>query len=79
LSEGGVGALPVAFQMNRLKELVAKMMLEEGKEVCAERADSGSCGTPNRQSSVSCARHPSQTLDVYCCKCKEIVCRDCIL
>ena len=60
-------------------ELVAKMVLEEGKEVCAERADSGACGTPNRQSSVSCARHPSQTLDVYCCKCKETVCRDCIL
>ena len=65
--------------MNRLKELVAKMILEEEKEVCAERADSGVCGTPNRQSSVNCARHPSQTLDVYCCKCKEIVCRDCIL
>ena len=80
LLEGGVGGLPVAFHMNRLKELVAKMMLEEGT---IEEVDAigtvDAVVSPRRSGISSCTRHPSQTLDVYCHKCKEVVCRDCIL
>ena len=80
LLEGGVGALPVAFHMNRLKELVTKMMLEEGKLEEVDAVDNVEADVlPGRSGLSNCARHPSQTLDVYCHKCEEVVCRDCIL
>jgi len=80
LLEGGVGAFPVAFQMNRLKELVAKMMLEEEKLEEVDAVASVEADVSPRRSGVSsCTRHPRQTLDVYCHKCEEVVCRDCIL
>ena len=80
LLEGGVSGLLVAFHMNRLKELVAKMMLEEGTIAEVDAVGTVEADISPRRSGVSsCTRHPSQTLDVYCHKCKEVVCRDCIL
>ena len=85
LMEGGVSRLPVAFKMNRLKQLVAKMLEEE-----EEKAGTGArveadepakvVAMPSRQGSYSnCTRHPCQPKDVYCRHCEEVVCRDCIL
>lgn len=75
-SSGGVSDLPVAFNINRLKQLVDRMRLEE-KEKTSVVVDT----PPNRASTSfsQCAQHPNQSLDMYCRKCEEVVCRDCIL
>ena len=82
VSRGGVLNLPAAFKLNRLITLVNKIRLEErekprvgsvesdGKEVLA---------TPTGEGITGCSQHPGETLDVYCCDCAAIVCRDCIL
>ena len=80
----GVAGLPIAFQINRLKEVVAKMTLEEeGEKEKVKRSvepDGPTADVPARQGSVSsCGRHPGQPLDLYCRQCEELVCRDCIL
>ena len=71
--------LPVAFKINRLIQIFTKMQLEvkdkahgvteaiNRKEVVAK--------TPDQ----TCSQHPGQALDVYCCECEHIVCRECIL
>ena len=82
LLAGGVVGLPVAFQINRLKEVVARMTLEgEGEKATGTvESDGPTADVPERQGSVSsCSHHPSQSLDLYCRQCEELVCRDCIL
>ena len=71
-SVGGVNGLPVAFKINRLKELVSKM--QEERTAGGQDAVATPPGDPS-----NCTQHPSQTLDVYCRQCEEVVCRDCIL
>ena len=78
----GVAGLPVAFQINRLKEVVARMVLEgEGEKVKGTtESDGPTADAPERQGSVSsCSHHPSQSLDLYCRQCEELICRDCIV
>ena len=78
VSVGGVGRLPVAFKINRLKQLVSKMQLEERAAVVTDGPEVSA--TPPHQGDPSCCKkHPSQALDVYCCECEEVVCRDCLL
>ena len=75
---GGVGKLPVAFKINRFKQLVSKMQLEETAVVVTDGPEESA--TPPHQGDPSCCKqHPNQALDVYCCECEEVVCRDCIL
>lgn len=79
-SVGGVGRLPVAFKINRLKQLVSKMQLEERASVGTVTTDGPEImATPPQGDASSCKHHPNQTLDVYCRECEEVVCRDCIL
>ena len=78
MSVGGVGKLPVAFKINRLKQLVSKMQLEERAAVVTDGPEVSA--TPPHQGDPSCCKqHPSQALDVYCCECEEVVCPHCIL
>ena len=78
---GGVSALPVAFQINRLKALVARMGLEEGgaAPLGTCQTDGSETGPPERSGASKCVQHPSQTLDLYCHQCEEFACRDCIV
>ena len=84
-SVGGVQSLPVAFKVNRLKELVTRMQREESASAFGTVATDGprpvTLATPpsNVGDSSTCQFHPGQTLDMYCRQCNEIVCRDCIL
>ena len=60
------------------------MMLEgEGemeKTTSTEKSDGPTTNVPERQGRVStCVHHPSQSLDLYCRQCEELVCRNCIL
>ena len=76
-----VAGLSVAFQVNRLKEVVAKMTLEEESKAAGSVATDGPmAGEVERQgSSFTCPYHPSQMRDLYCRQCQQLVCRDCIL
>ena len=76
--------LACCLPSNGLKEVVAKMMFEgEGKRektTSTVKSDGPTADEPERQGSVcSCSHHPSQSLDLYCRQCEELVCRDCIL
>ena len=81
ISEGGVDGLRVAFKINRLIQLVNKMKLEErpSAETIAADGPEVAVTPPVHGDNSSCKRHPSQALDVYCRRCDEVVCRDCIL
>ena len=85
VSVSGVKELPIAFKLNRLIHLVNKMRVEErGKERTAgslgKEARTEVLATPPQNEGTSgCTQHPGQTLDVYCLKCEDVVCRDCIL
>ena len=76
-----VAGLSVAFQVNRLKEVVAKMTLEEESKATGSVATDGPMTGEVKQqgSSSTCPYHPSQTRDLYCRQCQQLVCRDCIL
>ena len=79
---GGVSGLPVAFQINRLKALVARMGLDEGGAAPGtSETDGPEVVQPERSSrGVSkCVQHPSQNQDLYCHQCEEFACRDCIV
>ena len=78
---GGVSGLPVAFQINRLKALVARMGLEEGgaAPLGTCETDGSETGPPEHGGASNCVQHPSQSLDLYCRQCDEFACSDCIL
>ena len=80
-----MAGLPVAFKINSLKEVVAKMVLDgggEGKKVTGTVESDGSTADvrvlEQRSSIPSCSCHPNQSLDLYCCKCEELFCLHCI-
>ena len=79
-SIGGVSDLPVAFKINRLKQLVSRMQLQEKEKAVVGQEVLATPSSYSRASTASqCVQHPSQPLDMYCRKCEEVVCRDCIL
>ena len=58
--------LPTAFHINRLKEVHETM----AGTLSAVDSSDGMC---------QCSRHQSQSLDLYCESCQQLVCRDCIV
>ena len=66
---------PVAFKINRLKQIFTKMQLDEKKR---GKVGDTTDGRDSEGASV-CSEHPGQALDVYCSECEMVVCRDCIL
>ena len=78
---GGVSGLPVAFQINRLKALVARMGLEEvgAAPLGTCETDGSETGPPEHGGASKCVQHPSQSLDLYCHQCEAFACRDCIV
>ena len=50
------------------------------KTTSTVKSDGPTADEPERQGSVSsCSHHPSQSLDLYCRQCEELICRDCIV
>ena len=73
---GRVTNLPTAFKVNRMKELLADLGLEDEAHhgVAHHHKEGGKVVTER-----VCNRHPGQSLDLYCRHCEELVCRDCLL
>ena len=60
--------LPNAFHINRLKQVY--------RELCKANA---TLVLPQGTTDHPCPNHPSQSQDVYCETCQELICRDCIV
>ena len=58
--------LPTAFHINRLKEVHETMA---GTLSAVDSSDK----------MCQCSRHQSQSLDLYCESCQQLICRDCII
>ena len=63
-----LGNLPNAFHINRLKEVYSEL----------SKADKVTPASP-QGISHPCPNHPSQSQDLYCETCQELICRDCIV
>ena len=61
-----VDNFPTAFQINRLKEVHETMA---GTLSAIDSSDE----------MYQCSRHQSQSLDLYCESCQQLICRDCIV
>ena len=66
IPENNLDNLPTAFHINRLKEVHETM----AGTLSAVDSSDGMC---------QCSRHQSQSLDLYCESCQQLVCRDCIV
>ena len=66
IPENNVDNFPTAFQINRLKAVHETM------------ADTLSTVDGSNEM-CQCSRHQSQSLDLYCESCQQLICRDCIV
>ena len=83
---GEVSNLRTAFHVNRLKEIVNRLEIESpppsaaGSISCVQKV-----ATLTTKPAVKipvesrCSKHPTQELELYCLKCHQLICRDCIV
>lgn len=78
---GNISNLRTAFHINRLKDIVNRL-----EDVQIDRPPSSATAEAHTEGTVMttpveerCCKHPTQELELYCLKCSQVMCRDCIV
>ena len=78
-AEGVVGLpgiiISIKHQINCMSGLVSRMNIEGGGGAVGGAVDSN---VSSDNIAKQCQHHPNRPLDLYCCKCGEVTCHDCI-